>query len=165
MLPIPLPWLIVGVLVSLFGTYRVGHHYGWLERDNDMKIAIAKKNEESRKTEQKLTEQLNANASKLQETQNVINQKQSALDRAIRAGRVRLNTSSCVSAPTNPASAATDTETRSEPDRQTNEATDAERATLLAIAEIVAQGDKNTAALNACVDAYENVRNLLNDKR
>lgn len=165
MLPIPLPWLIVGVLVSLFGTYRVGHHYGWLERDNDMKIAIAKKNEESRKTEQKLTEQLNANASKLQETQNAINQKQSALDRAIRAGRVRLNPSSCVSATTNPTPATTDTETRSEPDRQTNEAADAERATLLAIAEIVAQGDKNTAALNACVDAYENVRNLLNDKR
>lgn len=165
MLPIPLPWLIVGVLVSLFGTYRVGHHYGWLERDNDMKIAIAKKNEESRKTEQKLTEQLNANASKLQETQNVINQKQSALDRAIRAGRVRLNPSSCVPTPTNPTIATPNPETRSEPDRQTNEATDAERATLLAIAEIVAQGDKNTAALNACVDAYENVRNLLNDKR
>lgn len=162
MLPIPLPWLIVGVLVSLFGTYRVGHHYGWLERDNDMKIAIAKKNEESRKTEQKLTEQLNANASKLQETQNVINQKQSALDRAIRAGRVRLNTSSCVSAPTNPPPTSTDSETRSEPDRQTNEATDAERATLLAIAEIVAQGDKNTAALNACVDSYNQMRDLLN---
>jgi hypothetical protein len=164
MLPIPLPWLIVGVLISLFGTYRVGHHYGWLERDNDMKIEIAKKNEESRKTEQKLTEQLNANASKLQETQNVINQKQSALDRAIRAGRVRLNPSSCVSAPTNPTPTSTDSETRSEPDRQTNEATDAERATLLAIAEIVAQGDKNTAALNACVDSYNQMRDLLNAK-
>jgi hypothetical protein len=162
MLPIPLPWLIVGVLVSLFGTYRVGHHYGWLERDNDMKIAIAKKNDESRKTEQKLTEQLNANASKLQETQNVINQKQSALDAAIRAGRVRLNPSSCVSAPTNPTPTASNQETRSEPDRQTNEATDAERATLLAIAEIVAQGDKNTAALNACVDSYNQMRDLLN---
>jgi len=23
MLPIPLPWLIIGVMVSLFGTYRV----------------------------------------------------------------------------------------------------------------------------------------------
>lgn len=91
MLPIPLPWLIVGVLVSLFGSYRVGHHYGWLERDNDMKIAIAQKNEEARATEQKLNEQLNANATKLQETTNVINQKQSALDRAIRAGRVRIS--------------------------------------------------------------------------
>ena len=164
MLPIPLPWLIVGVLISLFGTYRVGHHYGWLERDNDMKIAIAKKNEESRKTEQKLTEQLNANASKLQETQDVINQKQSALDRAIRAGRVRIPTASCPSAPTNPTIATANQETRSEPDRQANEATDAERATLLAIAEIVAQGDRNTAALNACIDSYNEVRNLLNGK-
>jgi hypothetical protein len=165
MLPIPLPWLIVGVLVSLFGTYRVGHHYGWLEPDNDMKLAIAKKNDEARATEQKLTEQLNQNATKLQETTNVINEKQSALDRAIRAGRVRLPAASCVQAPASTAPAPANQETRSEPDRQPNEATDAERATLQAIAEIVAQGDRNTAALNACVDAYENVRNLLNDKR
>ena len=165
MLPIPLPWLIVGVLVSLFGTYRVGHHYGWLERDNDMKLAIAKKNDEARATEQKLTEQLNQNATKLQETTNVINEKQSALDRAIRAGRVRLPAASCVQTPASPTSTPANQETRSEPNRQADPASDAERATLQAIAEIVAQGDRNTAALNACVDAYENVRNLLNDKR
>ena len=53
MLPIPLPWLIVGVLISLFGTYRVGHHYGWLERDGDMKIAIAKKNEDTKPAQTK----------------------------------------------------------------------------------------------------------------
>lgn len=165
MLPIPLPWLIVGVLISLFGTYRVGHHYGWLERDNDMKIAIAKKNEESRKTEQKLTEQLNANATKLEEVNNVVNQKQSALDRAIRAGRVRLPTASCVSATTNPTPTASNQEATSQPDRQADTASDAERATLQAIAEIVAQGDRNTAALNACIDAYESARNILNDSK
>jgi len=165
MLPIPLPWLIIGVLVSLFGTYRVGHHYGWIERDNDMKLAIAKKNEEARKTEQKLNEQINENATKLQETTNVINQKQSALDRAIRAGRVRLPAASCASAPANPAPATTNTETTSQPDRAPDTASDAERETLAAIAEIVAQGDKNTAALNACIDSYNSMRDLLNDKR
>ena len=165
MLPIPLPWLIVGVLISLFGTYRVGHHYGWLERDNDMKIAIAKKNEESRKTEQKLTEQLNEKATKLQETTNVINQKQSALDRAIRNGRVRLPATSCVQTPTNPTPTTSNTEATSQPDRPTDQPSDAERETLAAIAEIVAQGDRNTAALNACIESYENVRNLLNDSQ
>lgn len=165
MLPIPLPWLIVGVLVSLFGTYRVGHHYGWLERDNDMKLAIAKKNEEARKTEQKLTEQINENATKLQETNNVINEKQSALDRAIRAGRVRFPTASCASAPANPAPAASNQETRSQPDRAPDQPSDAERETLQAIAEIVAQGDRNTAQLNACIDAYNEARDLLNGKR
>ncbi len=164
MFGIPLPYLLLCLSIALFGTYRGGYHYGWADRDHDMKIAIAKKNEESRKTEQKLTEQLNANASKLQETQDVINQKQSALDRAIRAGRVRIPTASCPSAPTNPTIATANQETRSEPDRQANEVTDAERATLIAIAEIVAQGDRNTAALNACIDSYNEVRNLLNGK-
>jgi len=165
MFPIPLPWLIVGVLVSLFGTYRVGHHYGWLERDGDMKIAIAKKNEESRKTEQQLNEQINQNATKLLEATNAINQKTSALAVANRAGKLRLCPSSNVQAPTNTPVATTNTEATREPDRPTDTASDAERATIEAIAEIVAQGDKNTIALNACVDSYNDVRNLLNDKR
>ena len=162
MFPIPLPWLIVGVLVSLFGSYRVGHHYGWLERDGDMKIAIAKKNEESRKTEQKLTEELNLNATKLLDANNAINQKTSALSAANRLGKLRLCPSSNVSTPTNTASAPTNTEATSQPDRQTNEPSDAERATIDAIAEIVAQGDKNTVALNACVESYNQMRDLLN---
>jgi hypothetical protein len=164
MFPIPLPWLIVGVLISLFGSYRVGHHYGWLERDGDMKIAIAKKNEESRKTEQQLNEQINQNATKLLEATNAINQKTSALAVANRAGKLRLCPPSNVQTTANTAFASADSKATSEPDRPTNEPSDAERATIDAIAEIVAQGDKNTAALNACVDAYENVRNLLNDK-
>ena len=162
MLPIPLPWLIVGVLISLFGTYRVGHHYGWLERDNDMKIAIAEKNEESRKTEQKLTEELNLNATKLLEATNAINQKTSALAVANRAGKLRLCPTSYVQAPTSASIASTDTKATSQPDRQANEPSDAERATIDAIAEIVAQGDRNTVALNACVDSYNQMRDLLN---
>jgi hypothetical protein len=165
MFPIPLPWLIVGVLISLFGSYRVGHHYGWLERDGDMKIAIAKKNDESRKTEQQLNEQINQNATKLLEATNAINQKTSALAVANRAGKLRLCPSSNVQTPTNTASTSTDSKATSQPDRQTNEPSDAERATIEAIAEIVAQGDKNTVALNACIDSYNDIRNLLNDKR
>jgi len=164
MFGIPLPWLILGVTIALFGTYRGGYHFGWSDRDAEMQIEIARKNEESRKTEQKLTEQLNTTASKLLETTNVVNQKQTALDRAIRSGRVRIPTASCSQATTNPTPATTDTKTGSQPDRQTNETSDAERETLLAIAEIVAQGDKNTAALNACIDSYNEVRNLLNGK-
>ena len=164
MFGIPLPWLILGVTIALFGSYRGGYHFGWSDRDAEMQIEIARKNEESRKTEQKLTEQLNTTASKLLETTNVVNQKQTALDSAIRAGRVRIPTASCVQAPTSTTPATTDTKAGSEPDRQTNEASDAERATLLAIAEIVAQGDRNTAALNACIDSYNEVRNLLNGK-
>ena len=162
MFPIPLPWLIVGVLVSLFGTYRVGHHYGWLERDGDMKIAIAKKNEEARQIEQNMGEKLNQQSLKLQEANDAINKKTTALAVANRAGKLRLCPSSNVQTPSSTASASTNTEATSQPDRQANEPSDAERATIDAIAEIVAQGDKNTAALNACVDSYNQMRDLLN---
>ena len=164
MFGIPLPWLLVGLFFALFGTYRGGYHYGWSDRDAEMQIEIARKNEESRKTEQKLNEQLNTTAGKLLEVNNVVNEKQSALDRAIRNGRVRLPAPSCVQAPTSAPVATTNTETTREPDRPTDTASDAERETLLAIAEIVAQGDKNTAALNACVDSYNQMRDLLNGK-
>ena len=162
MFPIPLPWLIVGVLVSLFGTYQVGHHYGWLERDNDMKIAIAKKNEEARQIEQNMGEKLNQQSLKLQEANDAINKKTTALAVANRAGKLRLCPSSNVQAPSSTASTSADSKATSQPDRQANEPSDAERATIDAIAEIVAQGDKNTVALNACVDSYNQMRDLLN---
>ena len=164
MLPIPLPWLIVGVLVSLFGTYRVGHHYGWLERDGDMKIAIAKKNDEARQIEQNLGEKLNQQSAKLQEANDAINKKTSALAIANRAGKLRLCAPSNVQAPASSPVASANTEAAREPDRPADTASDAERATIDAIAEIVAQGDRNTVALNSCIDSYNEVRNLLNDK-
>jgi len=112
MFGIPLPWLLFGLSIALFGTYRGGYHFGWADRDKEMQIEIARKNEESRKVEQKLTEELNTTASKLLEVNNVVNEKQSALDRAIRSGRVRLPTPSCVQASPSPAIASTNPETR-----------------------------------------------------
>jgi hypothetical protein len=166
MFGIPFPYIALAVCIALFGSYRSGYHFGWGDRDKEMQIEIAKKNEEARATEQKLNEQLNANAAKLQETTNVINEKQSALDRAIRAGRVRISAPSCPQASATATTAAPDSkEARSQPDRTPDPASDAERATLQAIAEIVAQGDRNTAQLNACIDAYNEARDLLNGKR
>ena len=163
MFGIPLPWVLVGLCITLFGTYRGGYHFGWSDRDKEMQIEIARKNEESRAKEQQLTEQINTTATKLQETTNVVNKKQSDLNRLIAAGRVRLPAPSCVqAAPSTPVATTNSPETRSEPDRAPDEPSDAERATLQAIAEIVAQGDRNTAQLNACIDAYNDVRNLLN---
>ena len=165
MFGIPLPWLLFGLCITLFGTYRGGYHFGWSDRDKEMQIEIARKNEESRQTEQKLNEQLNTTASKLLEVNDVVNKKQSALGAAIRAGRVRISPPSCVQAAPSASVATTDTKTTSQFDRAPDTTSDAERATLQAIAEIVAQGDKNTAQLNACIDAYNDVRNLLNGNK
>lgn len=166
MFGIPFPYIALAICIALFGSYRGGYHFGWADRDAEMQIAIAKKNEESRAKEQAMGEKLNNTAAQLQEANDVLTQKTSALDRAIRAGRVRISTPSCVQAPTSATTAASDSkETGSQSNRQADASADAERATLQAIAEIVAQGDRNTAQLNACIDAYESVRNLINGQR
>jgi len=160
------PYFIIGAMIAVGGAYGYGHHVGWGDRDAEMQVEIAKKNDEAREKETQLAQQLNEQSNKLSEANNVINQKQSSLDRAIRDGRLRLQTSSCVQAPTNaPTPTGDSPKERSEPQRPVYETTDSERATLQAIAEIVAQGDKNTAQLNACIDSYNKVMEVMNANR
>ncbi len=156
MLPIPLPWLIVGVLVSLFGTYRVGHHYGWIERDNDMKLAIAKKNEESRKKEQELGDKLQDQETQLRKAQDEVKKKQSAMHELARTGRLRLPAPSCPQTTADPTPA---------PGNSNTDASELERQTIEALIDIAADGDKAITKLNACVAAYNEVRSLLNGQQ
>ena len=160
------PYFIIGAMIAVAGAYGYGHHVGWGDRDAEMQAEIAKKNEESREKERELAQQLNDQSTKLLEANNVINQKQSSLDRAIRDGRLRLQTTSCVQAPTNaPAPTGDSPKERSEPNRPIYETSDSDRATLAAIAEIIAQGDRNTAQLNSCISAYEKAMEIINGKR
>jgi hypothetical protein len=153
MFGIPLPWLLLGLSIALFGTYRGGYHFGWADRDAEMQIAIARKNEEAREVERSMTSKVIAQTNKLQEANDALNQKTTALDRAIRAGRVRFPTASCVQAPTSTTAAT--------PDRN-DEASESERQTLAAIAAIVAEGDAAINQLNACITSYNEVRSLIN---
>jgi len=150
------PWLIIGIMVALSGFYTYGHHKGWVERDAEMQSEIAQKNEEARAKEQELTKQLNDNSTKLQEANNAISEKQTSLDRAIRAGSLRLKTTSCVQTSSN---------TPVANGNSNQEGSESERQTLAAIAEIIAQGDRNTAQLNACIDSYNKVMESVNGKR
>lgn len=147
---------VVGTLFVVLGLYRWGYHNGWSTRDAEMQAVIAQKNEEARQTEQKVAEQLSANATQLKEANNALDQKSSALDRAIRAGRVRLPSPSCVQATPSAAPAA---------GNRDEEVSESDRQTLAAIAAIVAEGDRNTQQLNACIDAYNQVREQINGNR
>ena len=150
------PWLIIGALVALGSFYSYGHHKGWVERDAEMQSEIAQKNEEARAKEQELTKQLNDNSTKLQEANNAISEKQTSLDRAIRAGSLRLKTTSCLQTSSSPTPAN---------GNSNQEGSESDRQTLAAIAEIIAQGDRNTAQLNACIDSYNKVMESVNGKR
>jgi CelD/BcsL family acetyltransferase involved in cellulose biosynthesis len=136
--------------------YFYGHHKGWDERDAEMQAEIAVKNEESRVKEQELAKQLNDQSSKLLEANNAITEKQSSLDRAIRAGRVRLPSTSCVQTNGNPPVAS---------GNSNQAASESDTETLRLIAQIAADGDKAINQLNACIDAYQAVMEKSNGKR
>ena len=153
MLPIPLPWLIVGIMVSLFGTYRGGYHFGWADRDADMQIEIAKKNEEARVLEKNLTSKLSDQETLLRKAQDEVVKKQSAMHELARTGRLRLPTASCPQASSNPATPVGNIDTSQ---------SELERQTIEALIDIAAEGDKAIVKLNSCVAAYNEVRNLVN---
>ena len=158
---------IGGSLLIIFGIYRWGHHAGWTLRDQEMQAEIARKNEEARAREQQLRNEINDVNNTLTEANNALEKESSALQRAIRAGRVRVSPApSCVQASPSPAAPAGDrNEAPRQPDRAPDEPSDAERETLAVIAELVAQGDRNTNQLNACIDAYNKVMGAVNGQR
>ena len=156
MFGIPLPYLALAICIALFGSYRGGYHFGWQDRDNDMKLAIAKKNEEARAKEKELGTKLLDQETKLRKAQDDIVKKQSAMHELARTGRLRLPTASCPQASQSASPAVGDTQP-SQPD-----ASESERQTIAALIDIAAEGDKAIVKLNSCVAAYEEVRRLVN---
>ena len=153
MFGIPLPYLLLGLTITLFGTYRGGYHFGWADRDADMQIAIAKKNEEARALEKDMTSKLADQETKLRKAQDEIVKKQSAMHELARTGRLRLPTASCPQAsPSSSTPTGNSDTTQSELERQTIEA----------LIDIAAEGDKAITKLNSCIASYNEVRTLVN---
>ena len=156
MFGIPLPYLALAICIALFGSYRGGYHFGWEDRDNDMKLAIAKKNDEARAKEKELGEKLQDQETKLRKAQDDIVKKQSAMHELARTGRLRLPAPSCPQA-TASASIATGNPQPSQPDQS-----ESEREVIAALIDLAAEGDKAINKLNACVSAYNEVRSIVN---
>ena len=154
MFPIPLPWILVSAMVALFGTYQVGHHYGWLERDADMQAEIAKKNEEARELEKNMASKLADKETALRKANNEISKKQSAMRELANTGRLRLPTASCPQASTGSTPATGNSGT---------DASELERQTIATLIDIVAEGDKAIVKHTACVAAYNEMRELVNN--
>jgi prophage endopeptidase len=160
------PSLALVALLAVGGFYKYGHSNGWDERDAELQIEIAKKNEEARAKEQALAKAVADKETELRKANHVIDKKQTDLNAAIRAGRVRLPGASCAQASTSaPAAAGDSSQAGSQPDREADAdsgARDADQQTLQLIAQIAADGDKAINQLNACIDAYDNMRSIIN---
>ena len=156
MFGIPLPYLALAICIALFGSYRGGYHFGWEDRDTDMKIAIAKKNEESRAKEQELGSKLQDQENQLRKAQDDIVKKQSAMHELARTGRLRLPTPSCPQTSTSASTPVGNPQPIDPPQAES------ERQVIEALIDLAADGDKAITKLNSCVAAYEEVRRIVN---
>jgi uncharacterized phage infection (PIP) family protein YhgE len=152
---IPIPWMIVGAVVMSMAAYLSGHHTGWSDRDAEMQAEIASKNEEIRKTEHKLNEQLAATSTELKDANDAIAKKESDITRLIKSGGVRLPSASCVQAASGSSTSSGNQQNGAESDRQV----------LELIAQIISDGDRAINQLNACIAAYEQVREAANGNK
>ena len=159
MFGIPLPWIAFAVGIALLGSYKGGYHYGWTDRDNDMKLAIAKKNDEARVLEKDMASKLSDQETLLRKAQDEITKKQSAMHELARTGRLRLPATSCVQASASASTPAGNTQPV-QPDQS-----ESERTLISALIDIASDGDKAATKLNACIDSYNQVRDLINGKQ
>ena len=156
MFGIPLPYIALAIGIALFGSYRGGYHFGWEDRDNDMKLAIAQKNDEARAKEKELGEKLQDQETKLRKAQDDVKKKQSAMHELARTGRLRLPAPSCPQASTSSSTPTGNPQPIDPPQ------TESERQIIEALIDIAAEGDKAITKLNACAAAYEEVRRIVN---
>jgi hypothetical protein len=124
-----------------------------------MQAAIAKKNSEAREVEQNMTSKLLDKETELRKAQDEIVKKQSAMHELARTGKLRLPTPSCVQASPSAAAPVGNIQPEQPPP------TESEQSLISALIDIAADGDKAITKLNACIGAYNEVRNLINGQQ
>ena len=159
MIPFLNPWVILGLISALAGVFGYGHHVGWNSRDDQARIETAAANDAARVIEQQLRTQLDDQTSKLRKANSEIAQKTTALSAANAAGKLRLPTvqASCPSVQTASNAPAPAGDSRDGP-------SELERQTIEALIAIAADGDRAAARANACIAAYNSVREQMNGK-
>ena len=148
------PWLIIGAICALLGVYFYGHHEGYQERVAEDQAEIIRLNSEARAKEDELNRKLVQTGIALRKARDDIKTKQTSINARIDSGELRLPTSCAVQTPTDATSPRGDS---------TNDG-QSERETLKTIAAIAADGDIAITQLNACIDTYNKVREMVNVK-
>ena len=148
------PWFILGAICAVLGVYFYGHHAGYQERVAEDQAEIIRLNDEARAKEAELNKKLSGVTTALVKARNDVKTKQSSINSRVDSGELRLPTS-C------PVQASADAEAAN---GNTTDAGQSERETIKALASIAADGDIALTQLNACIDTYQKVREMVNVK-
>jgi len=145
---------IGGIVLVILGGYYVADHHGYQRRVAEDQAEIDRLNAEARAKEAELNKKLSGVTSALVKARNDVKAKQDNLTALVDSNKLRLP-SSC------PVQASADAGATS---GNTTDAGQSERETIKALASIAADGDIAITQLNACIDTYQKVREMVNVK-
>ena len=145
---------VVGMALVITGGCYVADHHGDQRRVAEDQVEIDRLNGEARAKEAQLDKQKQATNVALRKAKDAIQSQQAVINSRIDAGELRLPSSCGVQ--TNADAGTTSGDSA--------HASDIERQTIKALADIAADGDKAIVQLNACIDWYNQVREKVNDK-
>jgi len=149
------PWVILALICSFLGFGAIAYTKGEDSERDRQQLEIARLNEQARETEQRMGEVAQTYAQTLRKANNVAKVKEDKLRTDIVSGKLRLfvpvqATECAVPAAEDTPAPAGDTETRAELDP----------GIAQSLINLTSRGDQAIRSLNACIDQYNEMRNM-----
>ena len=148
------PWVILTAILTFIGVYFYGHHQGYEQRVAEDQAEIIRLNDEARAKEVELNKKLSGVTSALVKARNDVKDKQTSLNARVDSGELRLPSSCPIQTSSDAPTASGNTANASQSDRQA----------IKDIVAIATDGDLAITQLNACIDTYNKVREVVNVK-
>ena len=148
------PWVLLGVVLALLGSFGGGYYKGEQDENTRQQIEIAALNAKARETEQRMGEVAQTYAQTLRKANNVAKAKETKLRADIATGERKLfipvQNACPVSASADSPASSGNTDTRAELDPRIAES----------LVDLTSRGDQAIRSLNACIDTYEKMRSF-----
>ena len=154
------PWVLLSILMAVLGAFGSGYYKGGEDENARQQAEIAVLNAAAREKEQALVEAVNKQTTQLLKVENNAKIQIAKRDAAIDAGTLKLRIP--IKAPVCPVSTASDAESSSRPDTRTAEIQPETSRAILAIGD---EADTTVRKLNACLAIYNQVREMINEKK
>ena len=148
------PWVILTAILTFIGVYFYGHHQGYEQRVAEDQAEIIRLNDEARAKEVELNKKLSGVTSALLKARNDVKDKQTSLNARVDSGELRLPSSCAFQTSSDAPTTSGNTVNAGQSDRQA----------IKDIVAIATDGDLAITQLNACIDTYNKVREVVNVK-
>lgn len=147
------PWVILGVILALLGSFGSGYWKGSSDEEAHQQIEIASLNQQAREAEQRLGEVAQTYAETLRKSNDVAKAKETKLRTDIATGERKLFIA--VKAPACPVHTPADTTVTS---GNTETRAELDSGVAQALIDLTSRGDQAIRSLNTCIDQYEKMR-------